>query len=212
MKRYELYVFDLDNTLYDENSFLKQAYYNIACYLEDKAPQQSKENYYMFLWSTFLKKGRKNLFNHCLEHFSLSSLIEMRCLKTILYDTAKTGEFILYPWVKPCFDFFLAQGKNLAILTNGNLRQQQYKIQALGLNKLYELGIICYADSFKHPKPHPASLLNVIETAKVALKDAIMIGDHEVDKLCAAQAGIDFIDNTCFSQQIMELNFMLTPR
>ena len=70
LNKYENFIFDLDNTLYDETEYLFRAYQNIAGKLSGKNAKKKAE-YFKFLKNTFLKEGRQNLFDKFLINFGL---------------------------------------------------------------------------------------------------------------------------------------------
>ena len=59
---YDVYLFDLDDTLYPEIAYLKAAFKAISIEFEEKNALNAGE-IELFLTHTFLKEGRKNLFN-----------------------------------------------------------------------------------------------------------------------------------------------------
>jgi len=201
MKQYKLYVFDLDNTLYDEECFLIQAYKNISQRLSHINQSISSDEYFLYLVKHFEKKGRKYLFDYLIHDFNLDSTISVDQLKNILYRSANTARLELYTWVKPCFNMLLEQNKQIAILTNGCIEQQTNKIRNLGLDQLYPSIFIYYADQFRHSKPDPKGLNNIINTHQVMNNEVLMIGDHQVDRMCANNANVDFIHVSNFSTQ-----------
>ncbi len=203
IKQYKLYIFDLDNTLYDENSFLKEAYQNIASYLEKLILCHPSKDYYHFLWNTYLSQGRKNLFDVCIEHFELSPFVTIDKFKSILYDTAATASLSLYPWVEGCFKKLLAENKKIAIFTNGHERQQKNKVNNLGLENIHSSLLIYYANLHHCPKPSSEGLKEILQMAGIEASQALMVGDHEVDKICASLAKVDFIDVNDFNKEFV---------
>mgnify|MGYP001205934934 CR=1 FL=1 len=72
-QKYKFFIFDLDDTLYPEISYLSEAYYNIALYLEEKESVNSKE-IHKYLLAKFKDDGRKSLFDSMLSNFKLSNV------------------------------------------------------------------------------------------------------------------------------------------
>ena len=137
----------------------------------------------------FDTRGRSMLFNKFIEHFNLTvsihSLLQiLRCQET---------QIQMYPKSKKILDMLVNANKYIYILTNGNVEQQRNKVKLLGLKEQYSSIDVVYASLFE-PKPSPKALLNIINSVCAEKKDAIMIGDSEVDELTAYNANIAFIN------------------
>jgi phosphoglycolate phosphatase len=59
------------------------------------------------------------------------------------------------------------------------------------LNRYFD--IVVSSLDVKNPKPHPESLLKILDFFKIGPKDAFYIGDSQIDKESAGAAGIIFI-------------------
>lgn len=197
MKSFKLYIFDLDNTLYDEKDFLAQAYHNIANAIEKKTSIH-RHLIEDFLSDTFQKNGRKNIFDACITHFRLSSIVTVQALQEILYSTAATAHLQLFPWVKDYFQKLFREQKKISILTNGNITQQKNKVRSLGLQKLNSNIMFYYATQDNQPKPSPYWVMKILETTQLEKSDVLIIGDCETDALCAKNADISFMNQKKF--------------
>lgn len=187
--KYSLFVFDLDNTLYDERDYLYNGYKEIAKNLVGAFPSKLADEYYDYLKAEFDAKGRFLLFNKFIEHFSLPVSVES--LLQILRN--QSTQIQMFPKSKEILDVLLNANKKVYILTNGNVIQQRNKVSLLGLDNEYSSIGIVYASLYES-KPSPVTLLNIINNTSIEKNDAIMIGDSEVDKQTAYNANIDFIN------------------
>jgi phosphoglycolate phosphatase len=77
-----------------------------------------------------------------------------------------------------------------AIATNRG-RSLPLVLERLGLQEFFDLTIS--SQDITHPKPHPESLIVILEHYRIAPREALYIGDAEVDRQVAARAGVPFI-------------------
>ena len=63
-------VFDLDDTLYDESSYVRSSFLEVACFLSKKI-KVSKDLIYLKLNETLEKNGRGNVFDVVLKHYGI---------------------------------------------------------------------------------------------------------------------------------------------
>ena len=66
--KYNLVIFDLDNTLYEENNYLFKSYQAIATYLSKKDKNLSEGLLLSFLKEEFISSGRNNILNKLFEN------------------------------------------------------------------------------------------------------------------------------------------------
>ena len=109
---YKYYLFDLDNTLYNENIYLFSAYYSIAIYLEEKYHQASVLQYYNFLIMEFLRNGRTNLFQKLFTQYRINK-IEISYLLGILRTQHLNPKIKLDAKIYEILKTLLRQKKNL---------------------------------------------------------------------------------------------------
>jgi phosphoglycolate phosphatase-like HAD superfamily hydrolase len=192
--KYEVYIFDLDNTIYDESVYLFAAYQSIADYVESNIGGSSEE-YGYYLINTFKSEGREKLFEKFLFYFRLQSLIELKDLLNILRQTKVVLK--IDNKMKILMQRILLNGKKVYILTNGNPIQQKNKLSQLNIQDLLENIQIIYANEYE-PKPSPFCINMIIEKENVQTKDIVFIGDSDVDEETAKNADINFINVNFF--------------
>lgn len=82
-------------------------------------------------------------------------------------------------------------GLKIGIVTNGCRRY------AAEIIKMFSLGdyvdVLIARDDVLSPKPSPGHLLKALEALGVSAEEAIFVGDHWIDALCAKNAGVKFI-------------------
>ena len=187
-RRYPLVVFDLDDTLYAEQDYLFAGYRAIGKYLADRGYGDA-ELYSDFLIEEFRRNGRKQLFDAFLARFALP--VKMSALLGILHTVP--APIRLSEQAQELLDMLRDSGNRLYILTNGNLTQQQNKVDLLGLQERYPgIGLV-YASAIE-PKPSPKALLLILEKEGIRAEDALLVGDSESDALTARSANVDYIN------------------
>jgi FMN phosphatase YigB (HAD superfamily) len=182
-----LIIFDLDNTLFDETTYLFPAYEaisKIAAPENDSLAGQIR----CFLQQTFLATGRAGLLDAMREKFPglggnlMSWLAAMRTLPV-------PGGIPFLEWVEPfCADL---PSTPLAILTNGNTQQQENKFRQLTPPNLRERFRLYCAAKYV-PKPSPTALYAILREFHCDVSAALCVGDAETDRLCAERAGVAF--------------------
>lgn len=78
----------------------------------------------------------------------------------------------------------------LAICTN-RASSMEMIIEDFGLQGFF--GCIMTAGKVQNPKPHPEPLLKVLEHYAIAPREALFVGDSDVDRRAAEAAGVPFI-------------------
>lgn len=186
--KYKLVIFDLDNTLYRETDYLFAAYERIGNHLAGGNHVRAME-YSHFLCRSFVEEGRKELFQRLIAKYELLTPIDE--LLSILRQTECSLE--LYPQMKQCIASILAQQIEVAVLTNGQVVQQKQKVANLRLQELFPEIQVLYAAEIA-PKPSPLAVEQLVHEKGVTKKQTVLIGDSEVDKQTALNAGIEYID------------------
>jgi phosphoglycolate phosphatase len=95
---------------------------------------------------------------------------------------------VLYPGVQETLDELLADGKQMAVLTNKPVRFSQGIIDGLGLSKHFLR--VYGGNSFDSKKPDPAGLRHLMKELGVPAHSALMVGDSYVDVQTARNAGV----------------------
>ncbi len=175
----EAVVFDLDDTLYDRNSFEHGAYKEISNQLE-KQNNINANLLFKALKETQKKKysNYQNLFKESLEtinnyDFSLVS----KCLN--IYRAYNPKKLELYNGVKKTLDKIKAIYK-IGIITNGRNETQIKKINALGLNSYFDYIIFpdLLGSNKKYNKPHTKPYETMANLLNIETKKMCYIGDN----------------------------------
>lgn len=184
---YDVYMFDLDNTLFSELDYLDIAYRDIANSLASRYSVSNKE-VFDFLHNEFSVIGRNQLFNKTYAFFNTKSNIDESeeifvnwCLST-LRSVESPEPIYLYKYAYNILEYLKRSNKRIVVVTNGNVQQQKNKVRLIdwkGLNKNIDF---VYANLYA-PKPDPKSFNEYIKSRYFLNKErGIFIGDSESDE------------------------------
>ena len=180
--RFDTLVFDLDNTIYDENEFLFNRYSAIAELVACNNVSKVLPTF-EYLRNTFQMKGRAQLFDNFLSRFNLKGCHTVEELITCMRQPLED----LTP-----FNYFEHLVRSfhgrLYLVTNGNPSQQQNKLIALGIVECFS-GIV-FADTLEK-KPSKISLMPLLTHGR--LGRAAYIGDSDVDYAFAINCRLPFL-------------------
>lgn len=176
-------IFDLDNTIYDENRFLFAVYAEISKNVSNISGHRYAD-LLQFLTKTYLAEGRRQLFDKFLLKFRLSQ--EFTVQDIVSFQREPIGVKLR------CFRYFseyINDAKRAFIITNGNSTQQLWKYEALGLHSRdNRITFVCADDHA--PKPQPGSYRWLTQTYD--MKNPIYLGDSDVDEEFARRCNISF--------------------
>jgi HAD superfamily hydrolase (TIGR01549 family) len=206
IEQYDALIFDLDDTVYEELDYLKKAYKHITkLIIESESNHNLSERIiYSFLLSTFRNEGRIGLFQKTVAKFNLNNFsIDnfKQCLRAV---STIDNEIKIN---KPIYNFIIKFNttKDLFILTNGNVTQQQNKIRSLNIPFKEKIRIY-YSSSLgrEFEKPNPYFVFKIINDHNLNKNQVIFIGDSEVDEKTANAADIDYMNYKVFSKTLFK--------
>ncbi len=185
-------VFDLDDTLYDEIEYCKSGFAFVAEFLANRSEGRSADpatasasaetsaetrRISTALWEQFTAGNRTKTFNTALEKLGMD------------YDDKLIGELIeVYRNHNPKITLpqdsrdllcELSTKYTLALLTDGFLPGQQFKVQALGIEKYFKC--IVYTEQLGREcwKPSPVGFEKIMQTLKVEAENMVYVADNE---------------------------------
>ncbi len=188
MKNYKAIIFDLDDTLYDEEEYVYAAFLNTAVCLSDRYQYCSKDALYKRMITLLDTSGRGKIFDEIIKEFNLplsvSEVVSMyrnTLPKLSLYEDATI------------FLNTLSKAKiKTGLITDGCSLVQHNKVKALSLDK--RLDFILVTDDFKLSKPDTKVYLKCLEGLSVNPGEAVYIGDNpKKDFIGAKEIGMETI-------------------
>ena len=119
-------VFDLDDTLYDELSYVRSGFKVVASLIE-RVWRTPRDSAYNKMWETLLKDGRGRVFDSTLKYFNCYTKTNVKkCIYT--YHLHKPT-IKLDPEAKECLVRF--RSRPLYVVTDGNKLVQKNKFHCL---------------------------------------------------------------------------------
>lgn len=165
-------VFDLDDTLYDELTYVQSGFRAVSGYLCETYHVSPQESYQDML--ECLAGGRGHIFDDTLVRFSVYSRQAVRrCLS--VYRLHKP-DIQLHPEAEECLQRL--QHVPVYIVTDGNKLVQKNKLVALGLYDRVKFCFITHRYGIKNAKPSPYCFLKICAKEKVAPQEVIYIADN----------------------------------
>lgn len=188
----DLAVFDLDGTLYDDQTYLRAADRAIAAHLA--ATYGRPEAAVMAVLDDVLATtGRDGFLTHLVGRLDLPDPPEVAVVGCLEVLRTVRPPLTLFPWVDALLRRLVGGGTVVAVLTNGNRRQQVNKVDLLALEEAgYPVTVVYTVDH--RQKPAPDGLLYLLAVTAVPASRAVMVGNDPVDRDCAAACGVDYID------------------
>jgi FMN phosphatase YigB (HAD superfamily) len=186
-----LFIFDLDNTIYNEEDYLFQAYSAIAEKFATETAIHNREQLFRLLMDIYRKDGREKLFNKFLGTSGFNETHLPICLDILrTFKPAHPIELDLN--TRHLLLSLKERNKLIFVLTNGNPDQQRNKIGNLNWEGLDRHINFVFANEIE-PKPSPAGVFYILEKSGVHMNKTVLIGDSETDKTCAQISGVEYL-------------------
>ncbi len=162
-------IFDLDDTLYLEKSYVKSGYKAVATAFPQIKNMQEK------LWTAFLRGG-KAIDEVLQSENAFTQENKEKCLQVYRFHTPTIA---LYDGVEDMLKSLKKSGVKLGLITDGRSEGQRAKIKALGIEKLFDSIVITdELGGVEYRKPNEKAFVFTCERLGVAFADAVYIGDN----------------------------------
>lgn len=162
-------IFDLDDTLYSEKSYVKSGYRAVAAAFPQIENMQEK------LWNVFLRGG-KAIDEVLSSENACTQENKEKCLQVYRFHTPAIA---LYEGVEDMLKRLKNAGVKLGLITDGRVEGQRAKIKALGIENLFDSVIITdELGGVEYRKPCERAFVRTCERLGVAFADAVYIGDN----------------------------------
>jgi len=177
-------LFDLDNTLYSEFSFVESGMRSVSAHIGKRFGLDSCE-IEEYLLEALKSKGRGAVFDSLLKELKLPDEVSVPLL-VYLYRT-HPPQIALFENAHILFEELRARRIKMGLITDGLSSVQNRKIESLKIDQLFDL-IICtgdLGDSYSKPSPIPFSL--ALQLLDVPAKATIYLGDDETKDFAGPQ-------------------------
>ena len=172
LKKKMVVVFDLDETLYSEESFITQGLSAAAALLAQELSMSQREVFKDLL--CLYRQNRFSIFDRFLKEkkcFSAARVLRARAAYRSI-----TPDLCLFPEAKKLLSA-LKNKASVYVVTDGNVAVQEKKIKALELLSFCKKCIATHRFGKKHAKPSPYCFLKICEYEKVAPSSVVYIAD-----------------------------------
>lgn len=164
-------IFDLDDTLYEELSFVRSGFKAVADYLSPIL-NVSRE----FIASSLMDElqiRRDHVFDRFLAKRGIGRTVVKNCV-SVYRGHEPTLE--LFPEARACLQRL--RGYPIYIVTDGNKLVQRKKYLALGLDAFVKRCFYTYAHGLHHSKPSPYCFEKICRLEKVLPQSVVYIADN----------------------------------
>jgi len=177
-------IFDLDDTLYPEQSYVLSGFTAVAAYMEQRASFAAKQTF-AELQALFVKGIRGNTFELWLEQHDLACSVWLPQL--VEHYRTHTPSLKPYEGVPHMLVALRARYK-VALLSDGYLAVQQGKLAALDL--AHHFDTIAFSDTWGRAawKPSPIPYNHVLNELAMPAASAVYIGDNPHKDFLGARA------------------------
>jgi putative hydrolase of the HAD superfamily len=169
-------VFDLDDTLYDEIDYCRSGFKSVAEYLADKPGCPDAQRLFECFWKQFISGHRTNTFNMALEELGIS--FDKKFISKLVDVYRNHHPRIALP--KESCDVLKELGEKytLALLTDGFMPAQRFKVQALGLDGYFSR--IIYTEELGRNawKPSTAGFEKLIKNLDTKPEMMVYVADN----------------------------------
>ncbi|EQB39186.1 hypothetical protein M947_08505 [Sulfurimonas hongkongensis] len=165
-------VFDLDDTLYDEISFVKSGFYAVCKYFIPNNP----DTMFNKMMEVLQEDGRGKVFDKTFIYFKLYTKQNIKKALTI-YRT-HLPKINLNSDAKKMLSFYKKQNIPLYIVTDGNKIVQTNKIKALELENLVNKAFITHRYGIIHAKPSAYCFTKIAKYENIDYKDIVYVADN----------------------------------
>lgn len=167
-------IFDLDDTLYPEISYVKSGFEEVSKHLSaNYALSESETN--SCLLKILRAEGRGKIFDKFLKFKKIYTKKNVNeCISVYRNHSPKIN---LYSDAKECITRFKKYKKY--IITDGNIRVQRKKIEALGIRNQFTKVIPTYQYGISHSKPSLLCFNKIMQYENCMPTEMIYIGDNQ---------------------------------
>ena len=182
-------LFDLDDTLYLEKDFVKSGFKTVATLIQNDNGID-KEVVYNRFWSIFNSGERKNIFDSYISEFGK---INYTINELVNIYRSHIPNINLLPGIDE-YLLSLSRVYKLGLVTDGYIQTQKNKINALGLNNIFDQILITEELGRKFWKPSTVAFSKICDKLEVIPMESIYIADNpKKDFKGPNQLGMDSI-------------------
>ena len=167
-------VFDLDDTLYEEITYVRSGFKAVANYLSQTYKMAMPDKIFIEFVQALEEQGRGRVFDSFLKKYNLlNRKVIKKCLS--VYRMHEPN-ICLSDSGQSCLERLNDFPKYL--VTDGNKIVQTKKVKALKINKYFRYIMITHNYGLKFSKPSTYCFHKILKRENASPQDLIYIGDH----------------------------------
>ncbi|MBN2455723.1 MAG: HAD family hydrolase [Sedimentisphaerales bacterium] len=176
-------IFDLDDTLYNELDYCKSGFNAVSEFLAELFPGSSAENISVVIWEQFTNGNHQTTFNAALEKLKIG--YDQELIRQLVKIYRNHIPQITLPEDSRSVLDELSACYSLALLTDGFLPAQKYKVKALGISDYFKC--IVYTEEFgrEYWKPSPVGFEKILKDLRTTPQNAVYVADNPVKDFIA---------------------------
>lgn len=167
-------LFDLDDTLYAELTYVHSGFRAVAAYLSE-AHGLPADVLFDDMLDELTREGRGQIFDRVVARHDLRTPDLVPALVQIYREHPPC--IALFPDVLPALGRLRRLGVKLGLITDGHWRVQERKVAALGLHNLMEVIIYTGQRGPDYWKPNPAPFLDAARALAITPAQAAYVGN-----------------------------------
>ncbi|NIM17052.1 MAG: HAD hydrolase-like protein [Candidatus Aminicenantes bacterium] len=180
-------IFDLDDTLYLEKLYIFQGFWEVSKYLQQHIPFQAVRLYLDLV--NLLKSSSRRVFDDLKEKWKFK--IEPTELVTVYRNAPR--RLILLPDVEDGCKILKENRHHLILITNGDSETQWKKVNAMDLEKIFDLVLVADDYGKEYWKPSAKLMEKILENFGPVEQNYLVVGNGTDDLEFAQNAGLEFI-------------------
>lgn len=167
-------VFDMDDTLYVETTYVQSGFQAVCTWLTEAFGIDSRDALRV-MNAVLHAEGRGKVFDRVLTEYGLFNRTNVR--KCLTAYRLHQPQIVLDEATLPCFERLRVEFP-LYLVTDGNKVVQANKVEALGLDEWMRFCYITHRYGRYHSKPSPYVFHKICAREQVAPQDVIYVGDN----------------------------------
>jgi FMN phosphatase YigB (HAD superfamily) len=191
LKNKEAFIFELDNVLYPEKDYFLQVYYLYAQFIE-YGEQIPATDILKYMEATYLTEGKHTVYEKTAKRFNIPENYLVN-FELLLSNAKLPLKLFIFAEVLSLLQAIVLERKKIFIFTDGNPLMQLNKIKQIEWHGL-EPYLTVFFSAESAAKPATEGLELIIKQHCLSKETILMIGSDNVDKICAENAGIEFLN------------------
>ena len=167
-------LFDLDDTLYLQSSFLAQVWHHVAQVAASESGRGAEEIEATLVGISAQGSDRGGIIDRAVEQLGISCPIEplVEAFRTFTPTTLS-----LLPGARAVLDACAAQVP-IGLVSDGVVELQRAKLAALGLEDSFDVVVLSDTFGREHRKPDPTPFLAALEALGTSPEATVFVGDR----------------------------------